>query len=197
MSAARAAALALVALGAAGAAFAEPREWVSPPGASRVGFLLHTFWHGVEGTTTAVSAKMTSESGDPLADGVVTAGVDAASLSTGIKRRDAKMREEHLESAAYPIIAFRSTSPPREALAGRTAAEGTSWVDVEGEFTLHGVTHPVTATVEAIREEAGWMMKSHFTLSLSDYGIADPSILLNKVDDAVDIYFEIKLAATP
>jgi len=195
LRAAAAALATVVALGTGAPARAEALSWSSAPAASRVGFLLHTFWHGVEGTTTAVTATMTSDSGDPLADGHVVVRVDAASLSTGINRRDAKMRDVYLETAKHPEISFLSTSPPRKALEEQSPEAGAVWVAVEGDFTLHGITRPLTANVEALREGDGWMMKAHFSVLLSEFGIADPSILLNKVDDAVDVYFEIKLSA--
>jgi len=141
----------------------------------------------------AVAATLKSESGDPLTDGVVSVRVDAASLQTGIGRRDRKMREEHLEVQHHPAMEFASTSAPRRLFEQEAGMAGPAWVEIEGDLSIHGVTRRVAVRVEATPEEAGWQMKSHFAVRLSDYAIPDPSMAVNKVDDEVDIYFEIKL----
>jgi polyisoprenoid-binding protein YceI len=171
----------------AAAEAAGARRWTAVEG--EAGFVLHTFWHDVEGTTRGVKAELTSASGDPLADGVVKVVVDAASLETGIGRRDRKMREEHLETATYPTIEFHSTSPP----GGRTSAGEGKRFEVAGDLTLHGVTKPVTAPVEAKAAGEGWEFSGRLTIKMSDYQIANPSIALNKVRDEVEIHFRIRL----
>jgi polyisoprenoid-binding protein YceI len=170
-----------------------PARWSSPPGGSRVGFLLHTFWHGVEGTTSSVQATMQSAGGDPLIDGVVHVFVEAATLDTGNKRRDRKMRDQHLEVADHPGIEFRSTQPPRHMTPGARPAGGAPFVQVTGDLSLHGVTRPVVVAVEAEERGRGWLMRIRLSLRMSDHGITDPSILLNRVEDEVDIYMEIRL----
>jgi polyisoprenoid-binding protein YceI len=193
------AAISLLAGAAASDALAAGR-WVAPEGGSRVGFLLHTFWRGVEGTTTLVDAVMESATGDPLADGTVRVIVGAAALETGVARRDRKMREEHLEVGKYLSIRFVSTAPPRElALRGPGRVDGDvpQFLEVTGDLTLHGVTRRVTARVEAERADDGWIMKGRLTVWLSQYGIADPSSFFNKVRDDVDIYFEIRFVPDP
>lgn len=181
-----AAALACVPASAAVTVAAAGR-WTAAEG--EAGFVLHTFWHDVEGTTRGVKAELTSASGDPLADGVVKVVVDAASLETGIGRRDRKMREEHLETATYPTIEFHSTSPPT----GRAGAGAGTRFEVAGDLTLHGVRKPVTAPVEARAAGDGWEFSGRLTIKMSDYGISNPSIALNKARDEVEIHFRIRL----
>lgn len=191
------AALAALLAAAPAAAPAAPARWEGLPGASRVEFVLHSFWHDVEGSTAAVAAELTSEGGDPLADGLVRVSVEAAALDTGIVRRDRKMREEHLEVAKHPLLEFRSTAPPRrEAGAGAGAAAETApaRLVVEGDLAIHGVTRRVSVPVEARARDGGWLMTGAFVVRLSEFGIPDPSIALNKVRDAVDVRFEVRLS---
>jgi polyisoprenoid-binding protein YceI len=175
-------------------------RWVAPEGRSRIGFLLHTFWYGVEGTTTFLDAVMESATGDPLADGVVRVTMEAAALETGVARRDRRMREEHLEVGRYLSIQFLTVAPPRELALrgpGRIDGEAPRFLEVTGDLTLHGVTRRVTARVEAERADDGWLMKGRLTIWLSRYGIPDPSRFFNRVRDDVDIYFEIRLVREP
>ncbi len=178
---------------------------VAADGAARAGFVLHTFWHDVEGTTASVAARLDSASGSVLIDGEVTVCVEAATLDTGIGRRDRKMREEHLEVEKYPRLEFRSTAAPRPSAAQEPragAAEGEGAEDaapparlvVEGDLTLHGVTRRVSVPVEARALPDGWAMKGAIVVRLTDYGIPDPSIALNKVRDEVDVHFDIRFS---
>jgi polyisoprenoid-binding protein YceI len=177
------------AMGQAAGEDAAARAWISPDGASRAGFRLDTFWHGVEGTTSTLSARVISPGGNPLVDGQVEVAIDAASLVTGSRRRDRKMREDYLETGRYPSIRFVSRSNPRKIIESVDSV----FVEVHGDLTLHGVTQKTTAQVEALRQADGWMMKSHFVVRLSEFQIKNPGTFLNKVDDEVDIYFEIQL----
>jgi polyisoprenoid-binding protein YceI len=68
-------------------------------------------------------------------------------------------------------------------------------MDVEGDLTLHGVTRRITAPVEAEAAGSGWLMKGATVVRLTDYGVPDPSIVLNKVSDEVEIRFEIRFTA--
>ncbi len=193
------AAVPLLAVAVAPDAVAAAR-WVAPEGESRIGFLLHTFWQGVEATTTLIDVVMESETGDPLADGRVLVSVAAAALETGVARRDRKMREEHLEVGKFPSIDFRTVTPPREMALrgpGRVEGEVPRFLEVTGDLTLHGVTRRVTARVEAEPADDGWLMKGRLRIWLSQYGIPDPSSFFNRVRDDVDIYFEIRLVREP
>ncbi|TMD69883.1 MAG: YceI family protein [Chloroflexi bacterium] len=70
----------------------------------------------------------------------VEAEVDAATIDTQIKRRDAHLRTaDFFEVDTYPAITFKSTKV--EAVSGQEYR-------VTGDFTMHGVTKPVTFDVE-------------------------------------------------
>jgi polyisoprenoid-binding protein YceI len=172
---------------------AGPVRWTAPTGQSRIGFLLHTFWHDVEGTTTSLEAVVDSAGGDPLVDGRIRVSVEAAALDTGINRRDRKMREEHLEVADHPLIQFQSTEAPRPMTSKSRSGGGAPFVEMIGDLTIHGVTHRITVPVEAEMVPDGWIMKARLLVKMSDYQISDPSIFLNKVQDEVGVYFEIRL----
>jgi len=70
----------------------------------------------------------------------VEAEVDAATVDTQNKQRDAHLRTaDFFEVDTYPAITFKSTKV--EAVSGQEYR-------VTGDFTMHGVTKPVTFDVE-------------------------------------------------
>jgi len=186
------AALAAAAILAAWTGTAAAASWSADRDASRVEFVLHTFWHDVHGTSSALEAALDSASGDPLSDGRVSVSVDAASLVTGIGCRDRKMRERHLEVATYPRLEFRSTAPPRKGSAPSDGVERPVHLTVEGDLAIHGVTKRVAVSVEARADGDGWVMKGALVVKLSDYGVPDPGNALNNVKDDMDLGFEIR-----
>jgi polyisoprenoid-binding protein YceI len=75
---------------------------------------------------------------DPLQSSV-QATIDVASINTGNADRDAHVRSgDFLDTDNHPTAEFRSTS---------IRQNGDDWV-IEGEFTLHGVTKPVSLETE-------------------------------------------------
>jgi polyisoprenoid-binding protein YceI len=90
------------------------------------------------------------------------------------------MEEITLEIRKYPAIAFQSTKI-------EPAGQG-KW-RVEGTLSLHGVTRPISLTVE----RSGEAYTSHTVLKQTDFGIKPVSIGggVVKVKNEVDIEFQI------
>jgi polyisoprenoid-binding protein YceI len=104
---------------------------------------------------------------------------------------DALTGKAWLDAAKYPEITFRST---------KVTKTGANTADVTGDFTLHGVTRPVTL---AIRFNGGYPANAfdgarvgfsgHTTIRRSDFGIADglPAPGTNMgVGDLIDVRLE-------
>jgi polyisoprenoid-binding protein YceI len=73
-------------------------------------------------------------------DSKVDATIDAASITTGDPGRDGHLvSADFLDVASYPTITFASKA---------VRATGSSTWNVDGDLTVHGVTNPVTLTVE-------------------------------------------------
>ncbi|MBM3266726.1 MAG: YceI family protein [Candidatus Sericytochromatia bacterium] len=119
--------------------------------------------------------------------------VDLSSLQTGIKRRDAHMRDM-IEVTKFPTAVLevdRVEGAPKALEPGKTAH-----IKAVGRFTIHGVTRDVTVPgqITFLPETKGtrdgnWvLLESRFPLLLVDYGIALPKPLLGiKVADTVTI----------
>jgi polyisoprenoid-binding protein YceI len=84
-----------------------------------------------EGTITLDLAKKT---------GSVDVTIDANSVSTGVEKLDAHLKnEDFFDTAKYPTITFKST---------KFKFDGNKLDEVEGNLTMHGVTKPITLDVD-------------------------------------------------
>lgn len=108
--------------------------------------------------------------------------IDANSLDTKNTSRDAHVKgPDFLSVKQFPTITFKSDSV-------KPLAD--NQFEVAGQFTLHGVTKPITAKFTKIGEakdpkgafRAGG--ESTFTIKRSDYGVTG---MLNNVGDEVTI----------
>lgn len=120
--------------------------------------------------------------------GMVRFRVPVDHLRTGIDLRDEHMRgPQWLDSKAHPDILFESTKIAKK--------DGAIWT-VEGAFTLHGVTKPISIEVK-LREipleriqaahwgdQPGLGFDTTFTVKLSDHGVKVPDAGKDKVQDA-------------
>jgi polyisoprenoid-binding protein YceI len=74
-----------------------------------------------------------------VATGSVTVEIDAASIHTGVEKRDTHLKSpDFLDVGQYPTITFKST---------RVEQAGLDQAWVHGDLTLHGVTRPVLLDV--------------------------------------------------
>jgi polyisoprenoid-binding protein YceI len=116
--------------------------------------------------------------------------VDLASLDTGIATRNRHMRENHLETAKYPKAVFDGVAVlgPRDV---SLAAGKPVVLQVEGTFTLHGVSRRIRIAVEATyrASEGGGQIafQTRFPVLLSDHGISRPQFLFLKLAEAQEV----------
>ena len=73
----------------------------------------------------------------------VTVTIDAASIDTGIAKRDDHLRGELFDVARYPDITFRSR---------RVKRTGTKTGEIAGDLTMHGVTRAITLQVQLLSD---------------------------------------------
>ena len=120
--------------------------------------------------------KFTKTSGTIVLDraaktGSVDITVDTSSLDFGHEKLDAHVKSpDMLDVAKYPTATFKGKS---------IKFNGDTPVAVEGEFTLHGVTKPLTLTINKFKCIEHPMFKKEAcgadasaTFSRADYGIA-------------------------
>ena len=194
-----------LALGPAAQAAAadQPVRLAIDPEGSEVTFLMETTWHEVHGTARGITGTIESAGGSLFADAVVTFVVDATTMETGNGRRDKTMHADYMMTSEWPRITFRSTAPP--VLLGKDAGGGAVSLGKEpgadagavsfelaGDLTVRSETRGVILSLTARPDGDGWVVTGEHIVSLRDYGIPDPSIFLNKVQDAVKVTFSVR-----
>jgi polyisoprenoid-binding protein YceI len=128
--------------------------------------------------------------GDDVSAGKLTLEVKTTSVDTGNQRRDDHLRSpDFLNAAQLPVMKFEST--------GVRAVGGA--FEVSGNLTLHGVTKPVTATVEKVGSgkdpSAGKALvgfEGKFTLKRSEFDI---KYMVGPVSDEIDIHIALQAVA--
>lgn len=139
------------------------------------------FW----GRISDISGTFTANNG--AADGAnFDITVKAESIDTGTKKLDDHLRSpDFFNVKEFPTMTFKST--------GAKAKDGK--LEVTGDFTMHGVTKPVTAAIEFTGGKAGPMgeragYEAVFTIKRSDFGVSygvDNGMLGNDVRIVVNL----------
>ena len=93
--------------------------------------------------------------------------------------------ENYVESDKYPKSTFKGTiTNIKEVLFKK---DGTYPVTVEGQLTLHGVTHDVKASGTIVMRNGNPVANIVFPVLLADYNIAIPSLVRDKISKSVTV----------
>jgi polyisoprenoid-binding protein YceI len=179
-----AAVLALV----AGAALAEPVTYQIDPSHTYPSFEADHF-----GGVSVWRGKFDKSSGTIVLDrekgtGTVEVNIDTTSINFGNPKLD-----EHVKSADMLDVAKYPTATYKGKLAGFKNGAPTQ---VEGEFTLHGVTHPLTLTLNSFKCMTYPDKKEHCgadavgTINRADYGVSYGEKYGFKMDVKIPIQVE-------
>jgi polyisoprenoid-binding protein YceI len=154
------------------------------PAHSKLNWTLGSTLHTVHGTFALKSGtlRFDSESGSAAGEFVAY----ATSGESGNDSRDRKMHAEILESARYPDVIFRPTK-----IDGKVSMQGTSEVQLQGKFLLHGSEHDLTVPVHAELTGDHWKGSAKFSVPYIQWGLKSPSTFLLKADPAVDVELEL------
>ncbi len=112
--------------------------------------------------------------------------IDVASVDTNFAERDKHLREQFLQTSEYPDARF--TSSNFEQLEDGTLL-------MKGDFTLHGVTKPMTIPVEKIGEgEDPWGGYRVGFLGVTKFTIADYGIDVSRLGpDSEEVYLTLSI----
>jgi len=165
----------VVAMGLAGwsaAANAAESYAVDPAHSSAFFRIEHLGISWVAGRFNDLSGKCSFDKADP-AKSSCEVTIKATSIDTGIAQRDTHLRSaDFFDVKQFPGITFKSTSVKKAAGEGEEAA-----YEVAGDFTMHGVTKPVTFILRG-GKEAEFPKGTHrigfvaeFSLKRSDFGM--------------------------
>ena len=105
---------------------------------------------------------------------------DLKAFTTGIDLRDQHMKERYLEVSKFPTarLTVAKVKLPGD---GDTAS-------FDGKLTLHGVTKPITGSIE--HDEKNYVVR--FKVKTSEFGIPQASYKLVKVGETVDVKVAFK-----
>jgi len=108
---------------------------------STIGFSVHQFLGATQGKFTKFNGNIDADREHPENSSVM-AQIDVRSIDTRIKKRDDHLRSpEFFNVEKFPQITFKSRSVKRT---------GPESGDILGDFTMHGVTRPITLHVKLI-----------------------------------------------
>ena len=164
--------------------------WQSDTAHSEVDFSIkHLSVSNVHGRFGKVDAKIVLNEAD-ITKSTVTAMIDVSTVDTGEPKRDAHLKTpDFFDASSFPLATFTSTSVSRNG----------SHLTVMGNFTLHGVTKPITLDVEGPATPATGMdhkLHSGFEattiISRTAFGIGSsyPELALS---DAVKLTIELEV----
>lgn len=130
-----------------------------------------------------ISGTIVFDAANPAAS-KVDVTIQAASVDTDNQKRDAHLANpDFFDAKQFPVLKFVSTA---------FVKVDDSTFDVAGDFTLHGVTKPVTIKVVKIGEGkdpwGGYRLgfESTFTIKRSDFGMTK---MMEAVGDEVTVTF--------
>jgi len=155
------------------------------PAASEIRFDADARLHTFAGTVGTMSGQVRLAGIAPPTDVDGCVEIDAASLTTGITRRDATMRSHHLHSDRFPTILFRLVRLDEVVPAGANEYG----VTLRGTLTLHGVTSPLAAPARATLAPNRLTVAGTARLRLSTFQIPIPSFLFIAMRDEVVVTF--------
>ena len=150
------------------------------PNQTKVNWTLGDVLHTVHGTFKLVSGNIVFDTRTGNASGEIL--IDAKSGESGNHARDSKMQKEVLESARYPEITFL----PKH-VSGNLAAQGSSALQVQGVFRIHGGDHDLTLSLPVQVQGSRATVHHKFDVPYQAWGMMNPSTLFLKVDDKVEI----------
>ena len=154
--------------------------WELDPSRTTVQFTLHDVLHTVQGNFKLKHGDLRFNPLTGKIGGEIV--VDTTSGESGSNGRDRRMHKNILESARYPEIVF---TPDR--VDGSVAMEGASQVAVHGLFRIHGTDHEMTLPFKVQMSGGQMTATTHFTIPYVNWGMKNPSSLLLRVGDKVDI----------
>lgn len=162
---------------------------------STIAFKVRHMLGSAKGKFTKFSGTIEVDREHPEKSSVV-ATIQAASIDTANAKRD-----EHLRTAdffnvqRYPEITFKSR---------QVKQTGPASGEIRGDFTMHGVTRPITLTVQlqgapesaAKSATTRWRVTTA-PLKRSDFGIGTGATGTSMIGDEVSVNIEIEATRSP
>ncbi len=154
------------------------------PATSEVHFTLGESGHDVVGVFHLSGGDFNFNRATGAMSGKIAA--DASSGNSENKSRDKKMTTDQLKANIFPEIAFTPIK-----YTGNIQATGDTKIQVVGNFTLLGQSHPLSLPMIVHFEGDHLTATGSFTIPYVSWGVKDPSIMFLKV--AKEVKIDLKL----
>jgi polyisoprenoid-binding protein YceI len=172
-------------------ASAESETYKFDQSRSRIGFSVHQFLGTTSGKFTRFAGKIEVNREHPE-NSSVTARIEVRSIDSGIVKRDDHLRSaEFFNVEKFPEIIFKSRGVKQT---------GPQTGDIVGDFTMHGVTKPITLHVKLLTspedtKQTRWSVTTD-PLKRSDFNLmfSQASETMSGISQAVAISIEIEAA---
>jgi polyisoprenoid-binding protein YceI len=138
----------------------------------------------IEGTFDKWDATLTFGSTDPTS-GVLDVKIQAASVNTGSGMKDGKLKsKDFFDADNDPLITFHSK---------KISQTGPNSFNIDGDFTIRGVTKAETLTLTVSGEGTGaGEIKGTMAFDRKDYGM-NSGIPFIKIADRVEVTVDLKV----
>jgi polyisoprenoid-binding protein YceI len=172
-------------------AIAQTSTWVPDKAHSEVDFtVLHMGISNVRGHFGSVGGTIVTNDADATKS-TINITIDVSTVDTGVGMRDNDLKSDHFfDVAQFPTATFVSTS----------VAKSGNGFTVTGNLTLHGVTKPVTLSVEGPTGPAQGMDKKPHegfsattTISRTAFGVG-ANMPTKMVGDDIKLTIDLDLA---
>jgi len=154
------------------------------PSATRIQFTLGSTMHEVEGMFQLTGGEISFDRTTGEASGRIV--VSALTGNTANEKRDKKMHEEVLESAAFPEIVFVARR-----LDGTLAPEGESKITLQGTMELLGTPHEFAIPAVVRMENDKLSGSAEFSIPFVAWGLEDPSVFIFRVKKEVQVTLDL------
>ncbi len=178
-------------------AAAKPERWTIVPGESEARYKAKeqfanlTFGEPV-GRTQDVSGELVRNSDGAPDTSRSKITIDLRNLKTGGNRRDQDVQTTYLETDQFPTATFIPTAI--NGLPMPTPSTGESSFEMTGDFTLHGVSKPVTWQLTGRFDGPQGTISGTTGVFFADYDIKTPQTAnVLKVDEPLTLEIELKV----
>jgi len=136
--------------------------------------------HTVDAVSKDINCDVTYDDSSYKITGV-SVSADVLSFDSGNSNRDSHMGEV-VDALDYPTVSFKSDTV-------KSITKDTLWV--EGSLDFHGVTKPVDFKVAESFQSGETKFKGIFYISLTEFKIKRPTLLLMPVEDKLTLTFDM------
>lgn len=154
------------------------------PSSTTIQFTLGSTMHEVEGVFQLTGGEISFDRSTGEAAGRIV--VSALTGDTANKKRDKKMHEKVLESAAFPEIVFVARR-----FDGTLEPQGESRITLEGTMELLGTPHAFAIPAVVRMEDDRLSGTAQFTIPFVDWGLEDPSVFIFRVKKEVQVSLDL------